>query len=91
MARLRPTEVKAVAALLNEPATDEYELAETIMHKINELRAKRKDYVVFMYDNGIPSVWGPFDTQNAAKKAIGNSIVASKDGARGFIVPLLEG
>ena len=83
MARLRPTEVKAVAAMLNEPANDEYELAENIMRKINELRAKRKDYVVFVLDGNMPSVWGPYETQNSATKAVGTTVIASRPGAKG--------
>ena len=91
MSRLRPTEVKAVAEMLSQPAADEYELAENSMRKINDMRSKRKDYVVFMLDSGIPSVWGTFETINAAKKAVGKTVVASKTGAQGYIVPLISG
>ena len=89
--RLRPTEVKAVAELLSEPADDEMELAEMIVRRINEMRAKRTDYAVIMNDNGMVSTWGPFDTEGDAKKAIGKTIVASKAGATGRITPLLKG
>lgn len=91
MARLRPTEVKAVAELLSQPAADEYELAESIVRTINDMRAKRKDYVVFVNDSGMPSVWGTFETINAAKKAVGATVIASLPGAQGYIVPLISG
>lgn len=89
MARLRPTEVKAVAEILSQPAEDEYELAESIMRKIDDMRKKRKDYVVYVNDSGMPSVWGPFDTVNAAKKAVGTTVIASRPNAKGYIVPLI--
>jgi len=45
MARSRPTEVKAVVALLEAEADDVEELAERIIAALDEARAKREWYV----------------------------------------------
>lgn len=86
MPRLRPTEVRAVAALLNDPADDVETLAEDVIRKLDELRAKRDVWVVLVRypDSGIPGVFGPYDTENQANRAMGRDIVAYKEGTWGL-------
>lgn len=87
-ARLRPSEVKAVAALLDDPADSVEELAKDILRKVNEMREGRKEYVVTLISDGIVSTWGPYDTIKEATKRCGEFIIASKPGKRGILTIL---
>lgn len=87
-ARLRPSEVKAVAALLNEPADSVEELAKDVIRKINELREGRKEYVVTLISDRIVSTWGPYDTVKEATNRCGQFIIASKPGKKGILTIL---
>ena len=87
-ARLRPSEVKAVAALLNEPADSVEELAKDVIRKINELREGRKEYVVTLISDRIVSTYGPYDTVKEASKRAGEFIIASKPGKKGILTIL---
>jgi hypothetical protein len=85
---LRPSEVKAVAKILDEPAEDVTDLARRVITTINESRMARKEYVVTLLSDGIVSTWGPFDTVKQAEKAVGRHIIASKPGKRGILTVL---
>lgn len=87
-ARLRPSEVKAVVALLDEPADSVEDLAKDVIRKINELREGRKEYVVTLISDGIVSTWGPYDTVKEASKRAGEFIIASKPGKKGILTIL---
>jgi len=87
-ARLRPSEVKAVVALLDEPADSVEDLAKVVIRKINELREGRKEYVVTLISDGIVSTWGPYDTVKEASKRAGEYIIASKPGKKGILTIL---
>ena len=90
MPRVRPTEHKAVVKLLNEPAESVENLAAEVIIAIDELRAKRTDYVVLVYDPGVCThVHGPYVTKNAALKDIGNNVYAASEGAWCTVLPLL--
>lgn len=91
MPRVRPTEHKAVMALLDAPAESVAELATDVIMAIDDLRSKRSDWVVVVRDPGTGVfVWGPFITKNAALKAIERAeIFASKPGATAFTRPLI--
>lgn len=86
--RLRPTEVKAIVALLDEPAEDVTELAKNVIRTLDELRQGRKEYVVTLLDGGIVSTWGPYDTVKIATERVGKFIIASKPGKRGILTIL---
>ena len=86
--RLRPSEVKAVAALLNEPAESVDDLAKEVLRKVDELREGRKEYVVVLLSDGIVSTWGPYDTVKEASKRAGDFIIASKPGKKGILTIL---
>jgi hypothetical protein len=86
--RLRPSEVKAIAAILDEPAEDVTDLAKHIIRTLDELRHGRKEYVVTLLDGGIVSTWGPYDTVKQAVDRCGKFIIASKSGKRGILTIL---
>lgn len=85
---LRPSEVKAVAKILDEPADDVTDLAKRVITAINESRMARKEYVVVLLSDGIVSTYGPYDTVKAAEKAVGRHIIASKPGKKGILTIL---
>lgn len=72
MARLRPTEVRAVAALLEEPAEDADELAGRIIETLDELRLKRDSFALLYLEPNTRTVvaFGPYGTQNAGERDI---------------------
>jgi hypothetical protein len=80
--------VKAVVALLDEPADSVEDLAKDVIRKINELREGRKEYVVTLISDGIVSTWGPYDTVKEASKRAGEFIIASKPGKKGILTIL---
>jgi hypothetical protein len=85
---LRPSEIKAVAKILDEPADDVTDLARQVITAINESRMARKEFVVTLLSDGIVSTWGPYDTVKQAEKAVGRHIIASKPGKRGILTIL---
>lgn len=85
---LRPSEVKAVAAILDEPADDVTDLARRVITTINESRTARKEFVVVLISDGIVSTWGPYDTVKQAEKAVGRHIIASRPGKKGILTIL---
>lgn len=66
--RLRPTEVKAVTALLEHEASSVEELAKAVIKTIDEMRESRDHYVVRI-NLGEDFAVGPFPTRNAAEAA----------------------
>lgn len=88
MARLRPTEVKRIAAILDEPAESVNDLARKVITTLDEMRHDRKEYVVVLLDSGIVSTWGPYDTVKEAWRRCGEFIVASKPGNKGILTIL---
>lgn len=95
--RLRPTEIKHLTAMLDDPADDVEQLARDILTYVYETWEKRPGWVFVMNDSGILSAWGPYDTVKEGMKRVGDPIVASKPGAKGFMMklhkdrPVLEG
>lgn len=85
---LRPSEVKMVTKMLDDPADSAEQLARDIITAINDSRVARKEYVVVLNVDGIVSTWGPFDTVKQADKAVGKHIIASKPGKRGILTVL---
>lgn len=90
MPRIRPSEHRAVVELLDAPAESVEELATDVILAIDALRAKRKDWVVVVYDPGVAvHVHGPYITENAARKDIGNNVYAASKGAYALVLPLI--
>jgi hypothetical protein len=77
-------------ALLDQPAESVEQLAADVIVAVDELRAKRTDYVLVVRDPGVGLfVYGPYITKNAAIKDIGNHVTAASAGVMGVVVPLL--
>jgi hypothetical protein len=89
MSRVRPTEHKAVLALLDAPAESVEQLACDVIVALDEQRAKRTDFVtVVQHAPGCVVVYGPYVTRNAAEKDIGRSVIADRVGVRYMVLPL---
>lgn len=84
----RPTEVKAVVALLEQPAESVTELAKAIIATVDEARQDRTDYVVVRQLNGLADGFGPYATYAQAAKAIEGNKIPAIDGTRFFALPV---
>lgn len=91
MARLRPTEVRAVVELLDSPAEDVTALAESVIQKIDDLRSKRPLYAAVIHQPRLGLfVYGPYDTQKQAEKALSTDIVAAVEGSTGGVFRIVR-
>lgn len=73
MTRIRPTEFKAVLALISAPAESEEELATRVIETLDELRSQRTDYVtVVQYHPTAHLVYGPYTTIGYAERDLKN-------------------
>lgn len=88
MSRVRPTEHKAIMALLDAPAISVHELATDVIQCIDRLREDRKDYFIAVVDPGVGvHLHGPYVTRAAAKKEIEkNDVYAASKGATGLVL-----
>lgn len=84
----RPTEVRALVALLNQPADSVEELAKTLIRTLDELRQDRTDYLVLRKMGPMLDCYGPYVTANAAAKAVESGKIPALDGASFRVVPL---
>lgn len=84
----RPNEIKAVSALLMDPHDDITELAKAIIRAVDESRQDRTDFLVCRRWGGLVDAFGPYPTDNAARKAIETNKVPGIDGTRFYVVPL---
>lgn len=69
MPRVKPTEIRLVADLLQKPAEDADELSELIIRSLDEKRMSDSCFVLGTMIGDIPLLWGPFATANQASKA----------------------
>lgn len=90
MARVRPTEVKKIAALLNEPAESVEDLAKQVIVLLDEMRLERKQYVIVHPQGRLLSTYGPYDTIKEAQRRAGEYIQAFTPGTRGVITVLIK-
>ena len=88
MPRIRPTEVKAVVKLLDEPAESVETLARQVIEALDDLRAKRREYIVVVDAGGLLSAYGTYGTVKEAQRAVGDPIIASRAGAKGYLIIL---
>lgn len=66
--RIKPTEVRAVAALLDDPADDVHELAASVVAKLNELRESEAAWVAVCVSRGkLVAVYGPYASHTSAR------------------------
>lgn len=68
---MKPTEIKLVAAMLEEEHPDAQSLARAIITALDEKRQGDKVFVLGAMLDGMPLLWGPFATANQAAKAAG--------------------
>jgi hypothetical protein len=74
--RLKPTEIKAVAELLEAPASDTADLARDILRKVNEMRERESLWVVAVArPRREAQLFGPYLTQAEAKRAVDSGVV----------------
>lgn len=87
--RHRPTERRAVVALLEKEWEDTGDLAEAVLDTLLDLKWKRGGWVVIQGEPMTPPVymgWGPYDTRNQAMRDVGRRITAASEGARALVV-----
>lgn len=73
MSRLKPTEVRLVASLLQEEAEDAADLAGRIIQALDEKRARDDDEYVVVYldpNTRTTQVFGAWSTQRQAERGI---------------------
>lgn len=85
----RPTEIKAIAALLAEGADSPEDLAKTVIRELDVLRTDRVTYtVVCEWVGPVLIGYGPYPTANAARKAVEQGKVPAARHGRNGIVPV---
>lgn len=86
MMRHRPTERKAVIALLEQEWDDVADLAEALLDELLELKWGRGGWIIVHREDSATSpayfAYGPYDTRNQAVKDIGKRIIATRANAR---------
>lgn len=89
----RVSEMRKVAALLDQEWDDVDDLARAVIQEVMDMVEERDQYAVIMVDGGLGTfAFGPFDTESKARKAIGTSIVsAGPEPAKGYVCKLLKG
>ena len=85
--RIRPTEVKALVEVLDAEHADVETLATEVIAALDRMRESRKRWCVVVHD-GLPSVYGPYDTPTQARKDVGKNIIAHTEGTRGTLCVL---
>lgn len=84
----RPTEIKAVAAAISEPAEDATEAAKRAIAALDESRQDRTDYLVCRQLGALADAYGPYATYAQAVKAIEGGKIPHLDGTRFYVMPL---
>lgn len=76
--RPKVSEIRKITSLLDQQWDDVEELAKAVLAEAFGMAADREQWVVVMEDKRLGTfVFGPFDTENKARKAIGTSIVSA--------------
>lgn len=76
--RPKVSEIRKIASVLDQQWDDVEELAKTVLTEAFDMASVREQWVVIMQDKRLGTfVFGPFDTENKARKAIGTSIVSA--------------
>ena len=91
--RPRQNEIRKITPLLEQEWDDVDDLAREVVRQCYEMILERDWWTVVMHDKRLGAfAFGPFETQNMAKKAIGKTVVApGPEPAAGYIQPLLKG
>lgn len=90
MSRVKPTEIRLIADLLQKPADDADELAERIIRSLDEKREKDERWGVVYYDPNTKAVinYGPYATKTQAQKALSGLVSPGPKPAAGIAVKL---
>jgi len=90
MRRLKPTEVRLVAALLQEEADDADELAARIIRSLDEKREDDTVYSCVYYDPNTGAVipYGPYPTEGTARKEYSKLVSPGPLPARGAVLQM---
>ena len=85
--RPKVSEVRKIVELLDREHEDIDDLARTVLQAAFDMAAGREQWVVVMQDARLGSfVFGPYDTENKARKAIGTEIVSpGPEPAKGLV------
>lgn len=92
MLQIRPTEIKAVAALLMQEHEEVDVLAREVIELIDSLRAKRDLYVAIAYHPtlNLMQAIGPYATENQALKDGPAKLQAYDTQSKGFLAKLRD-
>lgn len=82
--RIRPSDVKAVVAMLDQEHDDVTELAKQVIRLITDRITERSELVVLVEC----VAYGPYTTVKEASKRVGDPLMATRPGVRGAIAPL---
>lgn len=85
--RPKVSEIRKITALLDRQWDDVEELAKTVLSEAFDMAGEREQWVVVMHDDRLGMfVFGPYDTENKARKAIGTDVVSpGPSPARGVV------
>lgn len=86
----RPTEIKAVAAAISEPAETAQEAAKRAIQALDDSRLDRTDYLVIAQAGRFVQGYGLYPTYKKAADAIEKQQIRGVDGTRFFVVPVIH-
>jgi hypothetical protein len=76
--RPRVSEIRKIVSLLDEPSDDVETLAERVLSEAISMIESRDTWCVVMLDDRLGMfLFGPYETEAKARKAIGTTIVSS--------------
>lgn len=93
--RIKPTEVRLVAKMLEQPAEDADSLAESIIVALDEKRQKDERWMVIYQwqpkeERFVTISYGPFNTRKQAEKALSGLVSPSEPLAKGMVCKVSE-
>jgi hypothetical protein len=92
--RVTAAQKKIAAELLATRGIDDKDFVERLLMEVITANDEKTRYAVVVWDEQqrsgeAPAVFGPYATVAAAHKAVATGLLASRPGARGFVVPLI--
>lgn len=92
MARIKPTEVRLVASMLEHEADSADDLAKQIIEALDAKRESDEKWVINFYEPNVKVLanYGPYGTANAAVKDVKKLVAAGPQPAQAQVVKLME-
>ena len=95
MGRIKPTEIRLVAKMLEQPADDADSLAESIIVALDDKRQKDDRWMVIYQwqpkeQRFVTITYGPFNTRKQAEKALGGLVSPGEPLAKGMVCKVSE-